>query len=504
MSKEGYFSSALFDRERQRFTECFQEKGNRVQFFSARFGMGKSTFLQEYFREKTKEYEVFTIYPVNYVISSNENVVKYLRYDIALEMIGRGYYSLAEYTALEKIGGMVQFKSKEITYACFKEIIKGAAHLGKNLLPPLKKEIADATIKAVEGISKELSNQYREFENNVDETKVFGKFREEVQFGELYGNDFAYRLIEVAIRRVKESKVDEKDKEAVLIVEDLDRLDPEHTFRLLNVFAAHLIEEEREEHQSLPFDKVVFVGDYNNLISIYHHRFGSKTDSTGYFNKFFSRSVFDFLPTESIWSFVSELIDSMGLDLVDDRDKYKVYPLFWDSSISKNRVKELLSYFCRNNCISLRSLAIQYKKSFRISYFANDDSMLLPMPRFPIVYMLRFLKQLFGSYSSLIDVLKSAEERSKNISMLGPFKWLVEMSVPAIVALEQKTTLQTEQPYYLDDSYAKERLSFFLKNIEHTSKLVATPAQEKIKQKLNKPFYYLIRLTRALADNNEI
>lgn len=91
-------------------------------------------------------------------------------------------------------------------------------------------------------------------------------------------------------------KLKEKSKKQnILIIDDLDRVDPDHLFRILNVFAAHFDSENKFfDSNKFGFDKVILVCDYDNLENIFKHKFGSNTSLAGYINKFYSNSIFRF------------------------------------------------------------------------------------------------------------------------------------------------------------------------------------------------------------------
>ncbi len=68
-------------------THLDQENNSRI-LFSGKFGIGKTTFLNK-FIEQDNDYEVFHLYPVNYQISSNEDVIEFLKYDILIELFNK-------------------------------------------------------------------------------------------------------------------------------------------------------------------------------------------------------------------------------------------------------------------------------------------------------------------------------------------------------------------------------------------------------------------------------
>src|SRR5690606_21418856 len=83
-----------------------------------------------------------------------------------------------------------------------------------------------------------------------------------------------------------------EDKTNALIIDDLDRIDPEHIFRIINVFSAHR-DYSTQEHK-FGFDKVILVCDISNIRRIYEHRYGIGVDFNGYISKFADTMIFDY------------------------------------------------------------------------------------------------------------------------------------------------------------------------------------------------------------------
>ena len=63
------------------------ENADRM-IFSAKFGDGKSFFLQKIREDKNlfSDYEFITLYPVNYVVSQNEDIFEYIKRDIIVQL----------------------------------------------------------------------------------------------------------------------------------------------------------------------------------------------------------------------------------------------------------------------------------------------------------------------------------------------------------------------------------------------------------------------------------
>ena len=74
--------------ELEKFDAHIKTENKYRILFSGKYGSGKTYFLQQYFDINKDKYEVFHLFPTNYAVSSNEDIVKLLQFDIYL------YFSL--------------------------------------------------------------------------------------------------------------------------------------------------------------------------------------------------------------------------------------------------------------------------------------------------------------------------------------------------------------------------------------------------------------------------
>ena len=76
---------------------------------------------------------------------------------------------------------------------------------------------------------------------------------------------------------------------SVLIIEDLDRIDPAHLFRIMNVLSSQV---DNPYYSEVPngnkfgFDKIILVMDYEIARHLFHHFYGKEANYEGYMNKF--------------------------------------------------------------------------------------------------------------------------------------------------------------------------------------------------------------------------
>ncbi len=241
---------------------------------SAKFGDGKTYFLNELTKDKSlsEKYEFFTVYPVNYSVATNEDVFEYIKRDIIIQMHDRNELNNIDIDALfEAIKSFVDLSTVVSFLLSF---IPGGDFYNKLLdrFLAAKKTYED---------KKHLADKYlKMFEN---------------QRGGLYEKDGYTELIRETVKWIQvDHGTDHKAKKTVLIIEDLDRLDPQHLFRILNVLSAHIDDTSNPDKvcNKFGFDNIVLVMDYETTEHIFHHFYGADANYQGYMSKFLACEPF--------------------------------------------------------------------------------------------------------------------------------------------------------------------------------------------------------------------
>ncbi len=270
-------STEIIDNPAQfeQFYNHLTTPNNSRIIFSGKFGIGKTTFLQEFFKTYNSKYTTIHLYPVNYSISPNEDILGLLKYDIINELINNHPIKTEEF----------DFNNAEILTEFIKSNYDGFLAPIISSIPKIGKLAAPIYTNILKLIPK-----YEEFKKKINsgesiELKKLGELIEKKN-GSFYQNDFYTDFIS---RKLNEIKEENANKENVLIIDDLDRIDPEHIFRLFNIFAAHL--HNNNETNKFGFDKIIFTCDIDNIESIYRHKYGKNVDFTGYIDKFYSHTV---------------------------------------------------------------------------------------------------------------------------------------------------------------------------------------------------------------------
>lgn len=286
----------------------YLENSPRI-LFSAKFGDGKTQFLKEItVNSEFENYKFFTIYPVNYVVAENSDIFEYVKRDILLQ--------LGEARLLNDID-LDSLISSFASFETFREVL---AFLVSCL--PHGEFINKLIDKGLE--IKEKYNEHKETLKKLDASFKMMK-------GGLYEEDGYTQMIREGLRLLREGiNVEGGNKKSVLVIEDLDRLDPGHIFRILNVISAHIDSNAYQDEgmkNKFGFDNIVIVMDYKATKHLFHHFYGYDASYEGYMSKFMSCQPFYYsisiLAHQALYSHINEVI---GLDkLVEYMPNMKKY-----------------------------------------------------------------------------------------------------------------------------------------------------------------------------------
>ena len=293
---------------------------NERTIFSAKFGDGKTYFLNKFKKEFSNDYEFITIYPVNYQIADNKEVFEYIKRDILIQMVAKNMIE-PSYEIPDHL--IFQFFIMQKSYSFLGSLLQILPSLG---VPEQTASIFLAGYHALNW-SKKMAKKYTDYKNAIqsqDENQIIETFLESFskRIGSPYEIDLITQIIIDNIQWFRKSN----NKKVILIIEDLDRMDPAHLFRILNIFSAHIDREyqnknsstQKEEdttyaellHNKFGFDNIITVFDYNTTENIFHHFYGKDANYKGYINKFTSHQPFfysiDEIAREYLYNVISE------------------------------------------------------------------------------------------------------------------------------------------------------------------------------------------------------
>ncbi|MFP9113827.1 P-loop NTPase fold protein [Flavobacterium sp. RHBU_3] len=350
---------------------------NKRILFTAPFGTGKSTMLENFFNENTQDYFVCKLLPINYSVASNEDVFELIKYDLLTYLMANFYDELN----LEKEDFSLLLRSQMFIMERLKVMPLLSAILGMNekIGQPVVKllEAMESVIKDFKAFSKEIK---------IDEEDDIEKFIASIKHtkGNIYEMDAVSRLINDLLQRVNSGRGNSK---SVLVVDDLDRLDPEHIFRLFNIFCSH---DDTKGINKFGFDKVIFVCDIENIRKIYHHKYGFEVDFLGYIDKFYSIRPFEFdnrtYVRESIVAYVSKI--KFGTN----------FPKFYQIEKGHRLFETLTAIFLSLLEAKILNLRILNREIVYDEYPTyRENSKLHKVNNFPMLVIFNLLKILFGS-----------------------------------------------------------------------------------------------------------
>ena len=256
------------------FKQVFESESRII--FSAKFGDGKSYFLKKFMESYPKEandYYFITLHPVNYVVEENRDVIEYIKRDILFQLI--------------KDNRIYDFKEG------YDKIFDAVCN-GESLL-----KLADfaASIIPVNGL-KEGYKALKGLVSTIDEKR---KEQDVLHVVDDYLNGFYGKSGSIsecdAFTYLIQKSLEQMMAKSVLIIEDLDRIDPAHLFRIMNVLSSQV---DNPYYSEVPngnkfgFDKIILVMDYEIAKHLFHHFYGKEANYEGYMNKFLNTLPFSY------------------------------------------------------------------------------------------------------------------------------------------------------------------------------------------------------------------
>lgn len=257
--------------------------------FSAKYGDGKSFFIDKAIEYISKEhdYVFLKIYPINYQVLENKDIFEMVKHDILYQMLLNNMIE-SDYDVDENVA-MSFFLQNNINsvfeyFFDYLQILNSDSQVIKSAL------LGYQTIK----VFKTFRNAYLKYKKECSKDEYVCIFLDKVETNFSIEEDIITKVIKDNIKRCK--------KKVVIVFEDMDRIDPAHLFRIMNVLSAQIDypyrlgmpTDENLIGNKFGVDNVVMVLDYRNLENIFHHFYGANTDFKGYVSKFSSRGYFKY------------------------------------------------------------------------------------------------------------------------------------------------------------------------------------------------------------------
>lgn len=288
---------------------------NERTILSAKYGDGKTYFINQFKKRYQKGYEFITLYPVNYQVADNKEIFEYIKRDILIQMVMKNmidsdcHISEAHY---------LQYYLMNNHFTLLQDIIQILPALGIGNEGLVWTKLLDG-FKGLTFLNNQ-KNKYDQFKKEIES-------KTDIELADSFCNSFNEKggyyeldmISEIIIQSLKKFKVENK-KKLVLIIEDMDRLDPAHLFRILNIFSAHLDRYNIYKNTKLltdyvltnkfGFDNIITVFDYDNTKKIFAHFYGENANFEGYINKFTTGYVFHYSINEIAKQQLNELLNN--------------------------------------------------------------------------------------------------------------------------------------------------------------------------------------------------
>lgn len=291
------------------FEQVFENESRMI--FSAKFGDGKSYFLKEFmnsFDSKNGDYYFITLHPINYVVEDNKDIIEYIKRDILFQLIKD-----------ERIYDFEEGYDKIFDSVCNKESLLKLADFAASIIPV---EGFKDGYNAFKDLVSTIHNKYKDQDVlHVVDDYLNGFYGKEGSISEC---DAFTCLIQKSLERIM--------GKTVLIVEDFDRMDPAHLFRIMNVLSSQIDNpyyEDCHNENKFGFDKIILVMDYDITRHLFHHFYGINANYDGYMNKFMNSTPFRFSITEAaqmqVREHIIQLIGVSDLSKITGHNIYKPY-----------------------------------------------------------------------------------------------------------------------------------------------------------------------------------
>lgn len=316
-------------------------RANSRTILSSRFGDGKSYFLNAIRKDTSllEEFVFLTLYPVNYQVAENKDIFDMIKRDILFQLMLRGMLTdRITFTNSEAWSWFIYSKGANLVW----DLLKVIPELGIDS----KVGTSIVGLLASKKLFKSIREKYDAFRKKDmnDEDVILDDF-----FKQSKNTPYQSDPIDSIIQRIIKDYKSQHDKKIVLIIEDLDRMDPAHIFRILNVLSAQIDVDykvdltdlaDRYQDNKYGLDNVVLVVDNDNLKNIYRHFYGQYTDYKGYISKFLSSSPFVYSLQETRNEYIIKHLSNLtGFSIS------VIQNIFKKETISNQTMRELVNSF---------------------------------------------------------------------------------------------------------------------------------------------------------------
>ncbi len=380
-------------------SDSFEEKlrNSTRMLFSAKFGTGKTTFLRYVFEDNKldSDYEAIFLSPVVYSIVPNSDILELIKFDIITELLSK-YPDCIDNIEVDELFVCSLFLQEKV------EIVS------EKVVSSIKKSKAFVIAKIINGLIESKSfNQTKQALEEANED-FLRRFVLETNVSRYREGDIVGHIIAQVVKNIQN-----QGKKLVLIIDDVDRMDPGEVFRILNVFSVHW-DTYRVRRNMFEFSNVIIVADNDNLKSIFHHMYGENTHYEGYIDKFYTNGIHKFTLANSA-RFIRRHLDTI----------VHVDAEILASATIKSLYISLIVRLYELGSISIRR--IRENKSFLILSKKGEQSIELEinLSNINLLPLLRGLVSLYSDVNSVISELEKLLQEGKSLGLNEDLKLML-------------------------------------------------------------------------------
>ncbi len=391
----------------RRFEEHLSIENNYRIIFSGKFGIGKTYFVDKFFKERNEQFNTLIISPVNYVVNSNEDIIELIKADIIKQLFSNSKIEINSIPAETKI-------QKASTF------VENNPFLLQNFMAKFLTKLnpsVDISIQIIEKIHK-ICTKYKEDISNKNTIKSISEealdyaSESEEKVGSIYEYNYITKVITNLLRDTKK-----ENKKNVLVIDDLDRIDPEHIFRILNILSAH--NNYFDSANKFNFDHIVIVCDIENIHKIYQHKYG-EIDFDGYMDKFYSTDIFHFTNKDSIQLYIKKVFENKS---VFTKGYLELFEFILEKLIDNNVItlRKLLKHkilFEIPSFILFEQIGIHESKTYmnsNVGFINNGSRLYVDNTDLQILRIFKMCSIIFGSLDFFLEKIKQLKYTDETI-----------------------------------------------------------------------------------------
>lgn len=331
---------------------------------SARFGDGKSFFLEKFIKSPkvSRKFLCLRVFPVNYQVLDNKDIFELVKRDILLQLIYNNMIP-EDYEISEEVAFAFYIRNKGVGLT--EDLLTYAAMFTPD--NPQWSSACAITAGSVKLLEK-LSEKFKKFKEENCYVDIIEKYLKDSNKHFLLEEDIITVIIRDCIERYRK---DHRGRRVALFFEDMDRIDPAHLFRIMNVLSAQMdynykygIRPSTKARRVNKFgvDNIVLVLDYKNLQSIFAHFYGEGVNFKGYIHKFTSSTIFTYSLKEQKYHYMLKQIaaDTRFRDVflqeilpIDMFDNYSMRDLAQALIDTESQIKEKVVWKTINQTVAL-------------------------------------------------------------------------------------------------------------------------------------------------------